>query len=605
MNTQPEHEAVFAEGITYFVFSFDAGRPLDVQKTADKILRSGIAETVVSPRNGEVRVAHRYRDLVRLMRHTSALTGLAQALQERTLRRWAMRHPIWAARIIGRPFFPRLGLSREGGSRRFDEVIDSLNSNIAFIQEAVAREQLINAMQHEAEKRLLRPDYLQSEPYLRLRLRSAGLWLTRIDGGGMRAPGDFGQGVEADVLLLIHRSGVMQLTVALRAPSGVKADDYRDLAFASSENVSAARVSEPVLRAVYGRRTKAMLEEVAGDWDEEMEAGARWRRIPFERPSSVSSLFSLYADGIANVIDSDWSGDWFCFPVTFIDKVDCCESGERFKQVHGVELKNAILRSVDVSDIRPEFLEGLMPPDSSLTRATSLYFNMSSSFEVRWPGSPSADFYGHLQRLIVFESALLQYWQIRLLDRRVGITSGKLKEVRSLQVEAIFGLREYRESSISYGTAREIVDQLSSEWRNDRLYGHVLESVDQLQQLVGAAESARSAKRANSLAAIALVAAIFLGLPAVGDTLDIAEKVEVDGFLALPLKPFRYLASRGDEGTWIGYLLFLSGVTFSLLLLVIGRLVPRLRRRQKEAGIVWPLGTVTVEVRDGRSTGDS
>lgn len=187
----------------------------------------------------------------------------------------------------------------------------------------------------------------------------------------------------------------------------------------------------------------------------------------------------------------------------------------------------------------------------------------------------------------------------------MNVTTGKLSEVRGLQLEAIFGLREYRDSSISFGTAMDLADRLLSEWRADRLYEHVLGSVDQLQQLVIAAESDRSAKRANVLAAIALIVAIFLGLPAVDDTLEIAQKVKVNGFLAVPLKPFQALAARGEEGTWIGYLMFLGAVVLALLLLAVGRVVPRFRRRPREAGVTWPLGTVTVEVGDASPTGES
>lgn len=218
MNTRPAHEAVFAEGTIYFIYSFDAGQPLDVQRAADRLLRSGIAETVVSPRSGRVRVAHRYRDLVRLVRRTSALQELAQALQERRLRRWAIRHPIWAARIIGRSYIPRSRRPGGGDDQRSGDILDSLASHINSIQEAVAREQAVNAVQHDMERRLLRAPYLQSEPYLRLHLRSAGQWLTRLNGGAHRVSGDMSEGIEASVLLLIHRSGVIQLTVALRLP---------------------------------------------------------------------------------------------------------------------------------------------------------------------------------------------------------------------------------------------------------------------------------------------------------------------------------------------------------------------------------------------------
>ncbi|QNP75084.1 hypothetical protein IAG44_40545 [Streptomyces roseirectus] len=291
-------------------------------------------------------------------------------------------------------------------------------------------------------------------------------------------------------------------------------------------------------------------------------------------------------------------GDWFCYPAAFIDRVGCCASEDSFKDTHENELKNAISRSIDVSEVRSEALPSMLPEDCSLTRGTSLYCNMSSSLEMRWPGSQEGEFAQHLQRLVILESALLQYWQIRLLDRRVGVTDGRIRQVRELQREAIFGLREYRDSSMSFGTAMDLVERLLGEWRADRLYGHVLESIDQLQQLVVAAESKRSARRANVLAGIALIVAIFLGLPAIDDTLEIAKGVKVDGLLGIPLKPFSALASRGEQGTWIGYLVFLGAVLVCLLTLTLKRGWPRTRSRRREPGIAWPLGTVRIVRRD-------
>ncbi|MDT7842507.1 hypothetical protein [Streptomyces justiciae] len=476
---------------------------------------------------------------------------------------------------------------------------EQMTENLDFIQRAVAESQAINAIQHHIEKDLLSAPYLLSEPYLRLRLRSAGQWLRRMNGGGVRPPGSLEEGIRADLLLLIHRSGVMQLTVALKMPDNITVEQYREMAFGSSEVVVASRVSEPVLAAAYGKRAELLL---AGEWESGLEEGVRWRLARHDSPASVYDLFDLYFDAITYIIKSKTAGDWQCYPAAFVDKVACCESEDSFRGVHERELESAISRH-DMSEIRPGFTAAMIPEDSSMTRNSSLYCNMASSLEVRWPGSRNGEFAQHLQRLVIFENALIQYWQIRLLDRRVGVTDGSLSQVRDIQREAIFGLREYRDSSISFGTARDLVERLLEEWRADRLYSHVLESVDQLQQLVVAAESERSAKRANVLAGIALIVAIFLGLPAIDDTLKIAKDVEMGGFLGIFLKPFHALASRGEEGTWIGYVIFLSSVLVcSLTLMFKRRRKPRTWRR-REPGIAWPLGTVSIERQDDSQDG--
>ncbi|MEU5087218.1 hypothetical protein [Streptomyces sp. NPDC021356] len=593
MSTQADHEAVLGEGVIYFIYSFDAGGPVDIHKAADRLLKTGIAETVVSPLDGEVRVAHRYRRLVRLLEHSNVLHHLSEALREHRLLRWMVQHPIWTARMFRWFLFRRSHTSSDDAN---SPIAETLAETITFIEQSVAEYQVINAIQHHIEKELLRIPYLASEPYLRLRLRSAGQWLHRLNGGELRPLGNLDEGTRADILLLIHRSGVMQLTVALKMPDDITVDQYREMTLGSSAVVVASRISEPVLVAAYGKAAGPHLE---GTWERGTEEGVRWRLAQHESPASVSDLFSLYSEAIARTIKRRPTGDWFCYPAAFVDRVACCSSEDAFKSHHERELQNAIARSIDVGEVRPEALASMLPNDSSLTWATSLYCNMSSSLEVRWVGASSrGEFAQHLHRLVIFESALLQYWQIRLLDRRVEVTDSSIRQVRDIQREAIFGLREYRDSAISYGTAIDLAERLLGEWRADRLYEHVLESIDQLQQLVVATESERSAKRANALAAIALIVAIFLGLPAIDDTLEVANKVKASGFVGMLLKPFQALASRGEEGTWVGYLIFLAAIISCLLALTFRRDKRKIWRRRREAGMSWPLGTVRIERRD-------
>ncbi|MFE5617451.1 hypothetical protein [Streptomyces sp. NPDC056524] len=585
MDTQLEHEAVFDEGVNYYIFSFDAGGPLDIRQSADRLLRAGIAETVVSPRNGEVRVAHRYRDLARLVGHSATLQDLDRATRDGGLLGWMVRHPIWAAKIFGRALTgSRIGETTERGSTSESEL---LSENLSFIYESVAREQSINAVQNYMENELLNPSYLQSEPYLRLHLRGAKQWLTRLDGGNLRTPGNLDQGVMVDALLLIHRSGVMQLTIALRLPDEISLSQYREFAFGGSEVVAASSIPEPLIKAAAGSRRWE--QGLAGYWEDDMSGGTRWRMMEHTSPASVSDLFSLYAAAISRTLGHAPYGEWFCYPATFADKVTCCATEDEFKRNHSVALNNLIARSIDMDTVRPEFISKVLPEEGALTLERSLYCDPSSALEIRWSSTGGMKFERHLWTLLLLENTLLQYWQIRLLDRRISVTSGKLKEVRELQLEAIFGLREYRDSGITYGTAWELTERLLREWRVDKRYGHVLESLDQLQQLAVAAESIRGGRRANLLAAVALVVAIFLGLPAVNDTLEIAEKAKVDGLLAAPLTPFQYLAQRGERGAWIGYLTFLAAIAFPALILALSRWTRSFRQPHRKApGLTWP-----------------
>ncbi|MFD7575516.1 hypothetical protein ACFV6U_34195 [Streptomyces sp. NPDC059810] len=600
MDAQQGHEGVFSEGVNYYIFSFDAGGPVDIGKAADKLLRADIAETVVSPRSGEVRVAHRYKSLARLLDQTATLQDLDRAMREGGLVKWMVRHPIWAAKLFGNVVSRAAG--PETATQSDTSTSELLSENLTYIHESVARQQSVNAIQNFMENELLNPSYLQSEPYLRLHLRGSRLWLTRLDGGVLRPQGNFDEGVISDALLLIHRSGVMQLTIAVRLPDEITVNQYREFAFGGSPIISASSIPEPLMKAASGARRWE--RDLPGDWEDDVSGGTRWRRAEHPSPASVVELFDLYADAISRTLGHSF-GAWLCYPATFIDKVTCCATEDDFKRNHATSLNNAIARSIDMAKVRPEFLAKVIPEEGSLTVGRSLYCDPSSALEIRWSGSGERRFEQHLWTLIILESALLQYWQIRLLDERISVTSGKLKEVRELQLEAIFGLREYRDSGITYGTAWDLTERLLGEWRVEKRHGHVLESIDQLQQLAVAAESIKGGRRANLLAAVALVVAIFLGLPAVNDTLEIAEKVQADGLLALPLGPFQDLAKRGDLGAWIGYLIFISAVAFPALILALSRWTRGFRRSRRRApGMVWkfPLEVHDSDTPEGESS---
>ncbi|MYT34830.1 hypothetical protein GTY66_01920 [Streptomyces sp. SID8356] len=314
----------------------------------------------------------------------------------------------------------------------------------------------------------------------------------------------------------------------------------------------------------------------------------------------MADLFNVYLDAIYNIAVSEPSSEWLCHPVIFVKKIDCCESEEQFRSLHSVELVSMLSRYTSRRGERGQAISELVPRDRSLNLDHSVYMDASHTTSIRWPGfSGPEEYAGHLNHIIVVECALLQYWQIKMIDERVAGSAGRLREIAQLQRDAIFGMREYRNSPLSYGTARDAADAILHGLGADRLYGHTLECLSQLQQLVATQDSQRSSRRANTLAAIAAVAAALLGLPAVEETLSIAKEVPPTGIWGTAAAPLKDLAAQGALGAWKGYIVLLAAVL--LFALVWNRIYKRRMSKNSQrgaAGMKWPWGTVAITRRD-------
>jgi hypothetical protein len=572
---------------------------MDVHQVAHKILEAEIAETVGSPSDPEVRVAPRYAELSNLIHLSESYGQLASDLRGGRPWRWIRRHPRQAIKmaplILGSIFSES---ARTSYASSLEEVSERTRETEDFIRRSVAEAQFINAVQHTIEQDMYRPDYLNSEPYLRLHLKPVVVWLNVLNGGIERGAEDYTEGVYANATLLLHSSGVIQIQIALKFPRNISTVELERMQFGGSAIISAAEYPEVLLRAATPSRD--LEERLLGHWIEGERAGTRWRRCRFQDPASVADLFTAYLDAIFNLAVNEPSSEWLCHPVIFVKKIDCCESEEQFRSLHSAELVSLLARYTSRRGERGEAISELVPRDRSLDLDHSIYMDASHTISIRWPEfSGPEEYAGHLNHIIVVECALLQYWQIKMIDERVAGSAGHLREIAQLQQDAIFGMREYRNSPLSYGTARDAAGAILHGLGADRLYGHTLECLSQLQQLVATRDSQRSARRANTLAATAAVAAAVLGLPAVEDTLSVAKKIPPTGIWGTAAAPLRDLAAQGAIGAWKGYIVLLA--TVLLFALVWNRIYKRRMSKRKQrstAGMKWPWGTVTITRQD-------
>ena len=156
-NGEHRHVATFNETAIYFTFVFGS-TPQSPHAVADRLLGAGIAETVTSPANGEVRMAPRYKGLAQAIRDAEQVSDLHHALTKRRTLAWMSRHPFRFLGLASRVVIAKLSpaAQREGYSEdsneRHDDVGIRMENLIAAIKEGVAERQALNAIQHAREQ---------------------------------------------------------------------------------------------------------------------------------------------------------------------------------------------------------------------------------------------------------------------------------------------------------------------------------------------------------------------------------------------------------------------------------------------------------------------
>lgn len=308
--TPPEgHAATYDESVAYFTFVFNVP-PGPPGVLARRLLAAGIAETCASPADGQVRMAPRYLDLVKSLQQADEVGRFDTVLHSEGLVTAARAHPRLAARVAAatvtglvtrRGHHDRDGEGEDDGSRPAGEaaacvedddvpVAEQMRVLADEVNDAVAGRQVVAAVQHARDQDMYMPGYLADEPFLRLTMRDVRLAVTRPDGTA-----DPGQ--QGEVLLLLHRSGVIHVAFAVVLPRGLATDELIGLSSGNGVRLDWAEVAEPVVRHA-ARTARAAEKDWPGTWHGNVQEGVRWRRYEHPATGSLTDLFRLYQDAV-------------------------------------------------------------------------------------------------------------------------------------------------------------------------------------------------------------------------------------------------------------------------------------------------------------------
>lgn len=595
------HPLTFDESTVYFTFSFSATTTINTTQVANKLLKAGLAESVSSTTSDEVRVSPRFGELSRLIRQTDRLGHASDeyGAPETNMLLWVTKHPRISLPVLSRQLWykatrrqrPARPEASDSDSQPLSEKMAELGTHI---KHSVSYAQATNAFIHAIEKDLFRPSYLDASPYVRLNLRYTGQWFTRKSDGTTRARDDWDEGIKVDAMLLIHPSGVMQLTFAIKLPDHLSTDEFIAMSRGDYDGLVASEMPENLLRLDVGKKSDE--STWLGAWNDEVREGERWRRIWYEEPSSMAVLLEIYSHAIERAAGITTSGGWICYPTLFIDQTSCCLSKSAWLANHPRDLARVTARMRN-NELRDDLVDRFIPDDSSITRDSSFYTTVGMATVINWADKiPTFD--GHLHRFLLVEACLRQYWQLVVLHSRIGETiEGRHPDLRRVQVETLNGMQEWRQSALTYGTAMEISDKLLRELSVPLLHTRLNQSLNQLQQIQAADDSRRASSRVTALAIATVVATVVLGLPAIDAALDVIRKTKSHSFAGWLASPLRTAARHGSSGSWTVYLILVAVVlVISLWAIFFPRpYTLRSQRGSRRApGMRWPWGTIEI-----------
>lgn len=550
-------------------------------------MKAGIAEAAVSARSGEVEVGFRYREVAKQQRYLRDLAeikllfgneGKGAKLSRRA--RFLLYRIATGATV--RRWIDHLLRVEPNDSHQHED--KDLNTVADELDEAVKRRMLFSAVRHAVDRNLYSPEYLESNPFYRLDLR------------GIRAVGNVhGEQISntgeqiIDVTLFLHKSGVGLLTFSMHYSTAMTWD--RLIVATRSDKVAIPRfaVCESIAKN-YAKVLGASTQELTGRWLEEQAEGEHWIEFEPTDPNSMADVFTMYHAAIGNFHGDPRSAAWMCHTTISINRLECCRNRAQWIKNHHIDLMAMLAKIPGNSALRTEAIDDEMRHDHSIDDYSSFYLAGGLALEIHWIFSnadreppTSIDW---INRLIVIENGLLQYWQLRATAASLDARHDVERKAMQMQESLIYDLAEYGGLFFVAKTAADISYAVLRQLNGDKIYERLRTRVELLRELLATRHAERSSIRATRLAAAALLGAVIFGLPAIDQALSVFE--------------LAFLITMGDEqhARWSLYA-YIALILFAFIVMV-SRLPSHLRRRRSRrrgsdlVGVAWPGGQIDV-----------
>lgn len=529
------HEAVLTETTVHFTLTTHIGKNLDLNAAVRRLLSSDIAISAAWPSERGMRVTPSLR---KLARSVSALQRLGHDLdhyQQKSsfaaLARLTIKHPVALSRGI-----QKRRSKRESGLESSEANSESLSETLDFGIGVLLDAQKISSVEREIDARLFGGLSRDFDDFVRLNLRGSY--------HDIRVPGTADTfRVVFEPRVLLHRSGIVQLTIAVPIDIELTTSQLVRLSRSDTAIVAKSEVPEPLL--VYDK---------SGRWMEGLDSGVRLYERTLEQDMSVGELLQEHLTASIRAIKARYRNQWNIHATVFGAAGNCCSTLELWRANHEID----VARIASRHEAKGLFdYERLLGPNLSIEQDVFLSANLGSTTKIDYMALERAPF-DELNTVLIIEHVMLQYSRLQNIEDRVARPHLFGTKLQKLQHETIGVFTDMRQHELRYGSARTIASHLLQDLGAEEMR-RTIETALALAAQANATHDARSqAHRSMSLTLIATVLAVLVSIPALTDLIKLAVDLERTSGPSWVLTPFSWLAGLGGWGPWIIVIILVS-----------------------------------------------
>ncbi|MFG3555327.1 hypothetical protein ACGGAQ_13205 [Micromonospora sp. NPDC047557] len=564
-----------------YTYAFSLPANTDIYELADQLLSSGVARAASIPPSKRVRISREWRSVLKARQLTEAISNFSDVIKgETTWGAWVAKNPRAALYAFRRRILRVNSLRRirtVESSEKSQRALEQLRDLISEMDDKVVDHTKVVGALSAVDDGLLSQTYLARSPFVRLELQSL------IAESRLLA--------DSEILptLLLHRSGVALLTFHAVLGRGRTTDELIEASIGRHAHFDSCTFNGAVVGAApltgYAPKSDEWQRSEAGRW---LGRKFEWQDDEF----SIEDAFFVYQDRIRGLVSlkREQVQDFFCYTSLFIGDVACCGSKKRWLRRHSRELTGLMMRHPPYGGLRDEVVAESVKGDMGLHVDESRYYNGGNSLLVTWDfggGELSPSFVEIANTVAIIENAMLQYWQMYVLDYELQLDGRSRRRLTSTQRMLAQGIEEFRSNSVVYGTANDIIASVLTQLRVPELYQRLLDRLSATQQLLDSRQVQESVRRNYLIAGVGSLATVFLGIPAIRDSLGVIAQWNPPPRL-MPI--FGPLASWAKGGETAILTVYSAVLILVLAVLVVAFLLksPRIgRRKNREVGIEW------------------